>query len=47
LRSRNIENSIKIIGEIVSGIPNIGKQVNITKCGITNNDYFFKMDVLD
>jgi len=42
-----IENSIKIIGEVISGTPNIGKQVNITKCGIANNNYFFKMDVLD
>jgi len=42
-----MENSIKIIGEIVSGRPGIGKQVNIIECGIVNGDYFFKMKVLD
>jgi hypothetical protein len=42
-----IENSIKIIGKIVSGLPKIGKQVKIIECGITNENYFFKMRVLD
>jgi len=41
------ENSIKIIGEIVFGVPKIGKQVNIIDCGITNECYFFKMNILD
>ena len=41
------ENSIKIIGEIVLGVPKIGKQVNIIDCGITNECYFFKMNILD
>ena len=42
-----IENSIKIIGEIISGIPEINRKVNIVDCGIANNNYFFKMSVLD
>ncbi len=42
-----IENSIKIIGEITSGRPKIGKEVNIFDCGIVNDNYFFKMKVLN
>ena len=42
-----IEKSIKIIGEIAFGIPEIGKQITIVDCGITNNNYFFKMKILD
>ncbi len=41
------ENSIKIIGEIKFGIPKTGKQVNIIECGISNGNYFFKMNILD
>jgi len=37
------ENSIKIIGEIVSGIPKVNGVVEIVDCGIMNNNYFFKM----
>jgi uncharacterized OB-fold protein len=40
-----IESSIKIIGEIVDGIPEIGKQVTVIDCGISNESYFFKMKV--
>jgi len=42
-----IENSIKLIGEITSGSPKIGKEVDIIDCGIVNDNYFFKMKVLD
>ncbi len=42
-----IENSIKIMGEIVSESPEIGQQVNIIDCGIINDNYFFKMKVVD
>jgi len=42
-----IENSIKIIGEITSGRPKIGEEVNIIDCGIVDDNYFFKMKVLD
>ncbi len=42
-----IENSIKLIGKITSGSPKIGKEVDIIDCGIVNDNYFFKMKVLD
>ena len=42
-----IENSLKIMGEIVSGTPKIGQEVSIVECGIENDDYFFKMQTLD
>ena len=42
-----IENSIKLIAEITSGSPKIGKDVDIIDCGIVNDNYFFKMKVLD
>ncbi len=35
------------MGEIVSESPEIGQQVNIIDCGIINDNYFFKMKVLD
>ena len=38
-----LENSIKIIGEIISGTPTNGGKVKVTDCGIENNIYFFKM----
>ena len=42
-----IENSIKIMGEIISGVPKIGGQIKIVDCGIANNNYFFKMIVAE
>ena len=42
-----IENSIKILGEVVSGIPKKDKMVNIVDCGIVEDIYFFKMEILD
>ncbi|MDH3610459.1 MAG: hypothetical protein OEM79_01710 [Nitrosopumilus sp.] len=42
-----IENSIKIIGEIISGTPKIGQNVVISDCGICDDNYFFKMKMLD
>ncbi len=40
-----IENSLKILGQIVSGKPEIGQKVKVTECGISDNQYFFKMIV--
>jgi len=37
------ENSIQIIGEIISGIPKKNESVELVACGISNNNYFFKM----
>ncbi|MDH3677860.1 MAG: zinc ribbon domain-containing protein [Nitrosopumilus sp.] len=42
-----IEDSIKIMGEIDSGVPEIGSQICIINCGITNGNYFFKLKLLD
>lgn len=42
-----IENSIKLLGEIISDTPKIGKSVIIIDCGISDNNYFFKMKMLD
>lgn len=42
-----IENSIRVMGEIISGLPEVGKNVCITKFGILDNSYFLKMNVLD
>ena len=42
-----IESSIKILGEIISGTPKIGQQVIIIDCGMVEHNYFFKLKVLD
>ena len=42
-----IENSVKILGELISDSPKIGKSVMIIDCGIHDNNYFFKMKMLD
>jgi len=36
------ENTIKIIAKI-SETPEIGKNVKISKCGISNGNYFFQV----
>ena len=38
-----IEKSIKIIAELVSGEPKIGDKANIVNCGIEDKNYFFKI----
>ena len=40
-----IENTIKIMCNVSSGIPDIGKQVKIEKCGIKDNGYYFEIAV--
>lgn len=42
-----IEHSIKILGEIISDNPKIGKSIRIIDCGIKDDNYFFKMKMLD
>ena len=42
-----IENSIRIMGEIVSGIPKTNGVVKMIDCGVINNDHFFKFMVID
>jgi uncharacterized OB-fold protein len=36
-----IENTIKIMGKISSGVPNVGQHVKIERCGIKNENYYF------
>lgn len=42
-----IEDSIKIIGELISGKPKVGNQIKICDCGISNGNYFFKIENID
>ena len=37
------ENSIQLIGKVISGTPKKNGDVEIVEFGITNNNYFFKM----
>ncbi|MCE9653385.1 MAG: zinc ribbon domain-containing protein [Nitrosarchaeum sp.] len=37
-----IENSIRVLGKISSGIPNLGQHVKIEKCGIKDGSYYFE-----
>ena len=41
-----IENIIKIMGKIPSGIPNVGQHVKIKKCGIKDENYYFEMSLI-
>ena len=38
-----IENSVRLIAELVSGEPLIGSNANIVDCGISDKNYFFKI----
>ena len=40
-----MDKSIRIIGEIISGNPNVGKSVLIASCGVKDNVYLFKFIV--
>jgi uncharacterized OB-fold protein len=39
------EKSIKIMGKISSGIPEIGKKIKMINCGIRNKSHYFEMSV--
>ena len=41
-----IENSIKIIGQIDSGIPTVGDKVKISKCGFVNGNMHVKLKII-
>lgn len=41
-----IENTIRIIGKIVSGVPNVGQRVMIEHCGVKDENYFFEMSLI-
>ena len=42
-----IENSIRLIGKIVSGLPEVGKKVIIESCSVEGQDYVLNMKVID
>ena len=42
-----IENSLKLIGKIVSGVPEIGKKIRIIETKTEDGNYVFNMKVLD
>ncbi|MDX1441572.1 MAG: zinc ribbon domain-containing protein [Nitrosopumilaceae archaeon] len=42
-----IENTVRLLGEIISGIPDIGKNVIITDCTIEKENHIVKMKVLE
>ena len=41
-----IENTIKIMGKLSSGIPNTGQCVKIERCGIKDDNYYFEMSLI-
>jgi uncharacterized protein len=41
-----IENTIKIMAKISSGIPNIGQRVKIESCGIKDKNYYFEISLI-
>jgi uncharacterized OB-fold protein len=41
-----IEETIRIMCDLVSEAPKIGDQIKIIKCGISNGNYFFKIKVI-
>lgn len=41
-----IENNIRIMGKISKGIPIVGQQVKIEKCGIKNKSYNFELSLI-
>lgn len=42
-----IDNSLRLMGKIVSGTPDIGKKVTITDCKIDEQNYVVSLKVLD
>lgn len=42
-----IEESVRIMCELVSGVPKIGKQIELTDCGVSDGNYFFKIRVIE
>ena len=41
-----IENTIKIMGKLSSGIPNTEQRVKIERCGIKDDKYYFEMSLI-
>jgi len=41
-----IEDSIRVLGKISSGIPTVGQHVKIEKCGVKEGSYYFEMSLL-
>lgn len=41
-----IENTIKIMSKLSSGIPNTGQRVKIERCGIKDDNYYFEISLI-
>ena len=41
-----IKKGVRIIGSISSGIPNIGQNIRLDRCGIKDGNYFFEMSLI-
>ena len=39
--------SFRIVGRIISGIPDVGKKITVERCGMRDGTSFFDMQVLD
>ena len=42
-----IENAVRLMGQIISGTPEIGKRVIITECKIEKEDHVVKMRIIE
>lgn len=40
-----IEDAIKIMGKLTSGIPDVGQNVKIERCGIKDGSYYFEISL--
>ena len=42
-----LENSLRAMAKIISGIPEIGKKIKVVECGIEDENYLLKIKVLE
>ena len=42
-----IENAVRLMGQIISGTPEIGRKVSIAECNIEKEDHVVKMKVVE
>ena len=41
-----IENTIKIMSKLTSGIPTVGQHVKMERCGIKDEDHYFEISLI-